>query len=193
MMGSAWPTFFLTYRKGIEGLDSDVNFDYVGAGISYDLGLGQLGVTRFDADAGTFLNNRSMQFYDYRHFNGNLTGFINTPPASPFNAVDFSRPRLDNFHTLDYYGFSTNQSFFKVHAQHHFKGFILNKIPLVRRLRWHSLIGTNFLYTEPHGDYTEFFVGIENILKVLRVDFVAAYRTGDRIVPLIRIGTGVGF
>lgn len=193
MMGSVWPTFFLTYRKGIEGLESDVNFDFVGAGVSYDLNLGQIGVTRFDADAGTFLNNRRMQFYDYQHFNGNLTGFINMPPASPFNAVDFSRPRLDNFQTLDYYGYSTNQSFFKVHAQHHFKGFILNKIPLIRKLRWYSLMGTNFLYTEPHGDYTEFFVGIENILKVLRVDFVAAYRSGDRIVPLLRIGTSVGF
>lgn len=193
MMGSTWPTFFLTYRKGIEALDSDVNFDYLGAGMSYDLNLGQLGVTRLDADAGTFFNNQRMQFYDYRHFNGNLTGFISMPPPSPFNAVDFSRPRLDNFQTLDYYGFSTKQSFFKLHAQHQFKGFILNKIPLIRKLRWYSLIGGNFLYAEPHGDYTEFYVGIENILKVLRVDFVAAYRAGDRIVPLLRIGTSVGF
>ncbi len=193
MMGSRWPTFFLSYRKGIAAFDSDVNFDFVSAGMSYDLDLGQIGVTRMDADVGGFLNTSSMQFYDYQHFNGNRTGVINLPPPSPFSAIDFSRPRLGNFQTLDYYRFSTNQSFFKVHAQHHFKGFILNKIPLIRKLRWYSLIGTNFLYAEPHGDYTEFFVGIENILKVLRVDFVASYQYGERIVPLIRLGTSVGF
>lgn len=192
MMGSVWPTFFITYRKGIEALGSDVNFDFVGAGVSYDLNFGMLGVTRLDSDAGIFINSRSMQFYDFQHFNGNLTGLINLPTASPFYAVDFSRPRLNNFGALDYYSHSTNEAFVKVHAEHQFKGFITNKIPLIRKLRWYTLIGANFLYSEPLDDYTELYVGVENILKVLRVDVVASYRYGERIVPVVRIGTTIG-
>ncbi|TVR37702.1 MAG: carboxypeptidase-like regulatory domain-containing protein [Cryomorphaceae bacterium] len=192
MLGSSWPTIFLSYRKGVAAFDSDVNFDFVGAGISYDLNFGMVGATKFDVDGGAFINNSAMQFYDYQHFNGNQTGFINMPPPSPFFAVDFSRPRLNNFHTLDYYALSTNRAFVKFHVQHHFKGFILNKLPLIRRLQWQTLVGTNFLYSQPMGDYTELYVGIENILKVLRVDFAAQYQSGERIVPVMRIGTSIG-
>ncbi len=191
IVGSNWPSFFLSYRKGISAFDSDVNFDMISGGLSYDLNLGMLGATRFDADAGFFLNNRTMQFYDYRHFNGNETSVINFPQPSPFQAVDFSRPRLTNFQHMSYYDNSTNEAWFNFHVQHHFQGFILNKIPLIRKLQWKTVAGANFLYTEPNNDHTEIFIGIENILKVLRVDMVASYRYGERILPVLRIGTSV--
>lgn len=193
MRGSSWPTFFVTYRKGIEAVLSDVNYDFVSAAISYDLNLGQVGKMLFDVEGGSFLNNRSMQFYDYQHFNGNETSVLNMAPPSPFNAIDFSRSRLDNFQHMAYYDYSTNQSYVKAHVQHHFHGFILNKMPLIRKLRWQTVAGANFLYSEPHGDHTEFFVGIDNILKVLRVDFVASYRAGEPIRPVLRFGTSVAF
>lgn len=193
IVGSRWPTFFLTYRKGIRAFESDVNYDMVSGGISYDLNLGQLGATRFDADAGVFLNKEAMLFYDYRHFNGNQTGVINLPPPSPFQAVDFSRPRLSNFQDMPYYQYSTNERWVSLHVQHHFQGFILNKIPLIRKLRWKTIAGANFLYSEPNHDHTEVFVGIENILKVLRIDMVATYQYGEKILPVLRIGTSVAF
>lgn len=192
IIGSVWPTIFVNYRKGIQALESDVNYDFVSAGLSYDLNLGQLGRTKLDVDAGTFLNNRSMYFYDYEHFNGNQTGVLNQPPASPFQAIDYSRARLSNFQNMDYYGNSTRESYVRIHAQHHFHGFIFNKLPLIRKLRLQLLAGANFLYSEPNNDHTEVFIGIENILKVLRIDMVATYEYGKPILPVLRIGTTIG-
>lgn len=81
-------------------------------------------------------------------------------------------------------------------ATYHLKGWILNRIPLINRLRLREVVGFNFLYgglstrndpfndptglyrmpegTKPFGTapYMEYSLGIENILKFLRVDFV---------------------
>ena len=81
-------------------------------------------------------------------------------------------------------------------ATYHLKGWILNHIPLVNRLRLREVVGFNILYgglstkndpandpvglyrfpehTTPFGTmpYMEYSLGIENILSFLRVDFV---------------------
>ena len=74
--------------------------------------------------------------------------------------------------------------------EHHFQGFFLNKIPLFRKLKWREIVGLRLLegsydaskHTSlmlPPGmnsltrtPYIETSAGIENILKVLRVDAV---------------------
>lgn len=81
-------------------------------------------------------------------------------------------------------------------ATYHLKGWILNRIPLINRLRLREVMGFNILYggltdknnvdidcvglykmpdvTKPFGDvpYMEYSLGIENILRILRIDFV---------------------
>lgn len=81
-------------------------------------------------------------------------------------------------------------------ATYHLKGWILNRIPLINRLRLREVMGFNILYggltdknnaaidpvglykmpdvTQPFGDvpYMEYSIGIENILRILRIDFV---------------------
>ncbi len=81
-------------------------------------------------------------------------------------------------------------------ATYHLKGWILNRIPLINRLRLREVMGFNILYggltdknnvdidrvglykmpdvTKPFGDvpYMEYSLGIENILRIFRIDFV---------------------
>ena len=81
-------------------------------------------------------------------------------------------------------------------ATYHLKGWILNRVPLVNRLRLREVVGFNILYgglstkndpahdpaglyrfpenTIPFGTkpYMEYSVGVENILSFLRIDFV---------------------
>lgn len=82
-------------------------------------------------------------------------------------------------------------------ATYHLKGWILNNIPLIKRLRLREVVGFNILYgglssknnplvenaaglfklpenTSPLGNepYMEYSVGIENILKFIRIDYV---------------------
>lgn len=83
-----------------------------------------------------------------------------------------------------------------VFATYHLKGWILNRIPLINRLRLREVVGFNFLYgglsnkndfySDPTGlykmpegtqafgttPYMEYSIGVENILKFLRIDFV---------------------
>ena len=59
---------------------------------------------------------------------------------------------------LPYYEFSTTQPFVQVHYQHHFEGFLLDKIPLVRKAGLKSVLGASFLYTEEGKDYFEVFL-----------------------------------
>ncbi|MBP3764141.1 MAG: carboxypeptidase-like regulatory domain-containing protein [Bacteroidales bacterium] len=99
------------------------------------------------------------------------------------------------FNTMQPMEFIMDQyvSFF---ASYHLKGWILNHIPLINSLRLREVVGFNVLYgglstrndpsvdpvglylfpehTTPFGTmpYMEYSLGIENILKFLRVDFV---------------------
>jgi hypothetical protein len=40
--------------------------------------------------------------------------------------------------------------------------------------------GTNTFYVNENNNHVELFVGIENILKIFRVDFISAYDNGNR-------------
>jgi hypothetical protein len=50
--------------------------------------------------------------------------------------------------------------------------------------------GSNAFYVNRQSNYVEMFAGIENIFKIFRVDFVAAYANGKTATTGIRIGTG---
>jgi hypothetical protein len=83
--------------------------------------------------------------------------------------------------------------------EHQFQGFFLNKIPVFRKLKWREIAGVRLLKGSFDGKkhnslllpgemkglssvpYTEFSVGLENILKVLRVDAVWRFNYNDNL------------
>jgi hypothetical protein len=67
---------------------------------------------------------------------------------------------------------------------------LTNKIPLFKRLNWNLVGGGNAFYVNSKNNYVEVFAGLENVLKLFRVDFVAAYSNGKSVSTGIRIGTG---
>lgn len=176
-LGSKWPTFNVQARHAIAGvLGSDVRYTLAQAGVRHSFKLGLLGTSNYEAAVGGFLGSRAgMTFIDYRHFSGNRTILTG----------DFS-----DFQLLDYYRFSTNNSYFEGHYNHHFNGFILNKVPLLRRLKWQEVASLNYLHTAAAGHYLELGVGIEHIVKVLRVDFYTALQSGERLGTGLRFGLG---
>ncbi|WP_400192455.1 DUF5686 and carboxypeptidase regulatory-like domain-containing protein [Hymenobacter sp. B81] len=175
-LGSRYPLFRLTWRQGwgVEGL-SDVRYTYLEAGIRQSVQFGLLGTSSYYVNAGGFLGRPQLAFMDYRHFSGNLTRF----------AADFSR-----FQLLDYYRYSTRRGFVEAHLDHHFNGFFLNKIPLMRRLKWQEVGTVNYLRTQAAGHYLELGVGIEHIFKLVRVDYFTALQSGRKLEQSVRIGIG---
>ena len=94
---------------------------------------------------------------------------------------------------LDFYDFTTDQ-YLALHLDHHFNGYILNRIPLIKKLKlreilfYRAVIGdiskdniainrSSINYNAPNQKiYAEYGFGIENIgignFKPVRVDFI---------------------
>ncbi len=177
-IGSKYPTFSLSYTKGIESLlGSDVNFDKWKFGVWDDINLKLRGLLKYRFSIGGFLNSKQVFIQDYQHFNG--------------NQLFFASQYLNSFQLAPYYANSTIASFYaEGHLEHHFNGFLTNKIPLFKRLNWHLVGGSNAFYVSSTNNYVEAFGGIENIFKILRFDVVASYLNGKTGQAGVRIGFG---
>lgn len=177
-VGSKYPTFTVSYIKGIDGLlGSDVNFDKWKFMVHDDVNFRIGGLLKYRIGVGGFLNNKSVYIQDYQHFNGNLTAA----------ASDY----VNSFQLVSYYAFSnTEPLYLQAHLEHHFNGMLTNKIPWFRKLNWHLVAGTNTFYVNEDNHHVEIFAGIENILKIFRVDFVAGFDKGKPTRTAIRIGFG---
>ncbi|MBC7615841.1 MAG: carboxypeptidase-like regulatory domain-containing protein [Pedobacter sp.] len=148
---SKFPRFQLNYRKGIKGiLDSDVDYDFLGLEIYQErISAGLLGYMSFVVGAGKFLNNTSVFYPDRKHFRGN-------------NATIFP-PNLRKFRYLDFYQYSTDRKYIEIHFEHNFAGFMINKIPLLRKLKLEEIVGANYLTEPDKRNYKEFYFGIERL------------------------------
>jgi len=177
-VGSRYPTFSLSYYKGIQDLlGSDVNFDKWKFSVWDDKNFKLLGFLKYKFSIGGFFNARKVFIQDYQHFNG--------------NQVLYASPYVNSFQLAPYYANSTTASFYTVgHIEHHFNGLLTNKIPLFRKLNWHLVAGSNAFYVNSSNNYVELFGGLENIFKLFRVDLVASYLNGNTGQVGVRIGFG---
>ena len=175
--GSKYPTFSISYAKGIPGVgNSVVDFDKWSFAVQDNMNFKLLGEFRYHVSVGGFLNDRNVQLPDYQHFNGNQT----------FYNIKY----LNSFQLAPYYRYSTTAAFYAtVNAEHHFNGLLTNKIPLFNKLKWNLVAGANAFYVNSDNNYVEVFGGLENILKVIRVDVVAGYQSKQDT----RIGVRIGF
>jgi hypothetical protein len=146
---SKYPRLSVNYTKGINGVfGSDVDYDLLTASLSkLDVKSGLLGSSSFWLGAGKFLNAKNLYFPDFKHVRGNRLFSYNSS--------------INNFLFLDYYKFSTAQSYFEAHFQHNFSGFITNKIPYLRKLKLSEIVGFNYLKTTEKNNYTEGYLGIQ--------------------------------
>ena len=175
-IGAKYPRFELGYTKGIHGLGSDVDYDKWNAQVSDNMNFKLFGELRYRLAAGGFLNSKEVGIPDYQHFNGNQT----------FYNIRY----LNSFQLAPYYKYSNTASFYTtLNLEHHFNGLLTNKIPLLNRLKWNLVAGTNAFYINSDNNYVEVFAGLENIFKLIRVDVIAGYQSKDAT----RIGVRAGF
>jgi hypothetical protein len=177
-IGSKYPTFAVSYTRGWEGvLGSDANFDKWSFSVWDAVNFKLRGELRYRFSLGGFLNANSVYLPDYQHFNGNQT----------LVAGEY----LNSFQVAPYYNYSNTGDFYATgHLEHHFNGFLTNKIPLFRRLNWHLVGGVNAFYAGGGDHYEEMSWGLENIFKVLRVDIVSSWHDGQYWLTGVRFGLG---
>ena len=175
-----WPIITLKYTRGFKGLSgSDFNYNKVKLSFNQHIRWGLLG-------AGDFLVSGEYIFeaLPYTLLANHLGN--QTPIYSPvtYNLMNFGEFVSDSYVSFQY--------------RHNFEGLLLNRVPLLRRLKW-RLVGTaNVLYgglTQKNRDiildelpdgtiplstgsldrskpYVELGYGVENIFKFFRVDFI---------------------
>jgi hypothetical protein len=159
-MGSDAPVFTLQLTKawrGIFGSDAEFGKWLVKVTDEFNMKLG--GEVKYNLSTGGFIKNQNVQLPDWQHFMGNQTIV-----ASPF---------VRSYQLAPYYANSTGDDWFAAgHLEWHLNGLLTNKIPLLRKANINLVTGSNAFYVDAKRNYFEMFLGLENILKTLRVDYV---------------------
>lgn len=174
-VGSKYPTFNLSITQGLPDLfSSDVDYSKWNFTISDNLNLELGGRFSYRASVGGFLNNKKVFIQDYQHYQG--------------NQIVFAAPYLNSFQLAPYYQYSNTESFYTtMHAAYHLNGLLTNKIPLLKKWNWFFVFSGNALYINKQTHYYEGMFSIENIFKVIRVDFVQGYLSNGTTTSGIRL------
>jgi len=174
-IGSKWPTLTLGYTRTFdEIIGSDVNYSKWRFALSDIVRFKLAGQFNYRVGMGGFIHNEKTQIPDYQHFNGNISHI----------ATEY----LNSFQILPIYEFSNISKFYVLaHIEHHFNGFLTNKIPGFRKLNWYLVGGLSTFHYEK-TDYLEYFAGLENILKNFRVDYYWSRKDAKKFDANFRIG-----
>lgn len=167
MPNADYPSLNFGYQKGFAATDRSLEYDLVTGQISHSKTFGNKGTFGGNIQAGKFFSADCISFVDYKHFNGNQTH------------IGTGSGYLNQFHLLPYYSHSTNDSYVELHFEHHFKGYVMNKIPLLNKLQWQLVVGYHNLSIPKTTPYNEFSVGFDNIgigkFRMLRFDYIRSY------------------
>ena len=166
-----------------EMLGSDFAYQKYDGSIEQDIRLGLLGRTNYKIAAGYVPSKVPYPLLE-THL-GNESVFFN---GASYNLMNFFEFVSDTYVSL--------------RLKHGFDGLILNRIPLMRKLKWRSFLTGNILYGSVRQEnidiipsqhdpipafdsleddpYVEVGYGVENILRFIRVDFIHRLTYLDR-------------
>lgn len=168
-VGTKYPIFTVDYTYGIPGLlGGEYEYHKLQLGFKHWFNVFHLGWSKYMVQTGKIWG--TLPFPLLHLHPGNET----------FLFDEYS------FNLMNYFEFISDE-YVSVYYTHHFDGYFLNKIPLMRKLKWREVgfvkgvIGTlsdenkqyNQLPDNSHTlerPYVEAGVGIENIFKIIRVD-----------------------
>ncbi len=169
-LGTKWPILFVQYTKGIKGVfKSDFHYDKISVNIRDRFRSNMLGYTDYVIDFGKIWGNIP---YPLMEIHGGNETYFYDPYA--FNMMRFYEFVSDEYVSLG--------------VTHHFEGLFLNKIPLMRKLKWREVINGKGLFGRVTGKnkqllnfpstlsdlnnkpYFEAGVGVENVFKFFRFD-----------------------
>jgi hypothetical protein len=168
-LGSVYPEFSFNItgaQKGILG--GEFSFLKLHLNIYHKISINPFGYMRYILDAGKIFG--AIPFPLLQLHEGNET-------------YSFDRYA---YNMMNYYEFASDQ-YASIFVEHHFQGFFLNRIPLMRKLKWREVVSGKALigsisnanmnvFEFPNGlnsvskPYYEVGVGVENIFKIIRVD-----------------------
>ncbi|MEZ5047063.1 MAG: DUF5686 and carboxypeptidase regulatory-like domain-containing protein [Chitinophagaceae bacterium] len=153
ILGSKYPTAYLTWRKGVPGLfNSKINFDYVEFGLYQKIKLGLAGISNYRLYSGMFHNQKKLEYIDYKFISRGNPYLFNNPLLS-FQLLDSTFPIFKRF--------------YEGHFKHDFNGAIINKIPIIKKINILEVAGAGMLYIPSSNvKYIEAYAGLEKIVHI---------------------------
>ncbi|MDB4919398.1 DUF5686 and carboxypeptidase-like regulatory domain-containing protein [Mucilaginibacter sp.] len=181
-----YPIFTLRYNQGLSGvLGGKYSYENLTANITKRFYLSQLGYADVSTEGGYLFGKVPFPLLDIHHANQSY-------------ALQLQSYNLMNF--LEF----VSDHYAAINIDQNFNGFIFNKIPLLKKLKWREVISLKALWggvrseNNPANDpslyqfpvnsegvpttyslnnkfYTEGSIGIANIFKVLRLDYVKRF------------------
>lgn len=197
---SKWPEVTLRYTHGFRGLaGSDFDYDKLRLSVHKRIRFGPMGVG-YVTLTGEYVFSELPYPLLSLHL-GNQTPFF---AHVTYNLMDYGEFVSDRYASL--------------HYSHHFEGLLLNRIPLMRKLKW-RLVGTSnvilggmssmnraLIAAPADGEsgigflsrglpYIELGYGVENIFKFFRVDFIhrLSYLDKDKNADVRKFGVLFSF
>lgn len=163
----SYPKVHIYYEKGFGGSESNLNYDLISAQINQSVEVSNKGELSYSLGMGHYFDESDISFVDRKHFSGNETH------------LTIGDTFLKSFNLLPYYALSTNKSYIETHLEYDFKGFLINKIPLLNKTGWNTVLGYHNVTVSDYKPYMEFTAGFSNVgfgkFRFFRVDYVRSY------------------
>ena len=203
-LGSRHPIIELQYRTAVKGvLGADYTYQRIGLSFRHWVNVKPIGWLSYRMEAGKIFGK--VPFLLAEVHPGNETYFYGNFVFNTMNRFEFA-----------------SDAWVAVNLVHHFDGFFLNKFPLLRKLKWRTVASFRGVYgtmTEENKlanqrnlfdpelrdtyngfrspspkPFMETSIGIENILKILRVDAVWRLNYNDNPdASKFSLRAGLGF
>jgi hypothetical protein len=180
-----YPIFRFRYIAGVKGLfGGEYNYQSINLNIAKRFYLSQLGYTDVSAEGGY------------------LFGKVPFPLLSIHRANQTYTYQLNSYNLMNFLEFVSDR-YASINVDHYFNGFIFNKVPLLKKLKWREVItakvlvgalrdennpdktpdqlkfpvtdGVTSTFTLSKQPYLELSAGVANIFKLLRVDVVKRF------------------
>lgn len=169
-LGTVYPVLELQMALGIKGLlGGDYDYTRMVARVRQRVPLGQYGYLKYTGEVGRTWGTLPYPLLIIHA--GNETFYYDEEAYNMMNFFEFISDRYAS-----------------LHLEHHLDGFIFNKVPLLRKLKWREVWAAKLLWgkLDPKHDqelkllsgmnalsdtpFAEASIGVENIFKFLRVD-----------------------
>lgn len=195
-MGTRYPVIQVQYVAGLKGvLNSDYSYHRLSINLDDRIRINPIGYTNYILEA------------------GKIWGVLPYPLMVLHAGNETYVYDWASFNTMNYYEFASDQ-YAMATVIHHFDGFFLNHVPLMRKLKWREVVSfrclfgsvnqankdvltfPSTLFTLNKGPFMEVGAGIENIFRFFRVDYFwrLTYRDNPDLNPIgLRVSVQVLF
>jgi len=170
-LGSVYPIFNLEMTAGIKDVFNS-DFEYY----------------RLRLNVNHLFDTKPFGYLKYSLGIGKIWGTIPFPLLILHEGNETYAMDTEAYNLMNYYEFASD-FYQSIYLEQHFQGFFLNKIPVLRKLKWREILYTKFIngsiispnenlwdfpstLNEIKVPYIEAGVGLENIFKIIRIDAI---------------------